>query len=633
MQPRRATSFLAALSFLAGLVFFAIPAVAQEPILDFGELQGGKVYPTSVAAVNRSCPGKRHLEVSVEGAPWFRVTGPTELTARPGESKTTPASVDLRRLDPGVHTGRVVIRCTDCPARCRQDREVVSLRVRVVAPQPATGPAGDCIELAELVRAAEERSRRAHEAAEEALSSLDDLVAELAAAQADLDDATARREDLERFFDDSSWIGGPDGPRITRGDMELLREARRDVYDAWKNGEIDARQAEETWSEIDPDELDDLRESKRRGLDDATEAQGDAREAVEEAEDRLAEARADHRRVEAAADRAAEKAEELRRLYGARCPDRPTVAIPPEAEDSPEGGPGDIGDGPPDDVDGTPDPCPEILQQIEALEAELSELRTRNVVAAQGAHRAFWGVPTRASRGYKGEIETYEVSKAQVAGQNRAAEALLDYASFAASAGGALATGIIKGAARGFAEATAQAAAGEVHSWGLETFGDYLEEHATADQRSTAWRAYHRFMERAMQTNGFLVAAQRVDDEIARLGEAGRSQECPVPERPCLRFYRYGFQQFGTGWVTVEDERPDGVQTRPITHVRRPDGQGPFLYQGQLGECRPVATFWYRMFHFRWDFDRESECGDGSAYPDEPHCVNTRYPWLPPAIH
>ncbi len=95
-----------------------------------GQLQVGRIYPTTVTAKNINCKGKRDFEVSIEDTPWFRVTGPTVLRKiRPGKSLVTEAAVDLRNVEPGEYRGRMVVRCLNCPPRCKQSQSIFELQV------------------------------------------------------------------------------------------------------------------------------------------------------------------------------------------------------------------------------------------------------------------------------------------------------------------------------------------------------------------------------------------------------------------------------------------------------------------------------------------------------------------------
>ena len=97
-----------------------------------GTLKIGKVYPTTVTAKNLNCRGRHTFEVSVEGAPWFRITGPSTLSGiSPGRSRVTDAEVDLRDAAPGEYRGKVVVRCLTCPPppKCQQDLTEIDVRV------------------------------------------------------------------------------------------------------------------------------------------------------------------------------------------------------------------------------------------------------------------------------------------------------------------------------------------------------------------------------------------------------------------------------------------------------------------------------------------------------------------------
>lgn len=115
------TSLWIALSLLT----FAAASQAQQgedsvgqvgSVWNLGDLAAGRVYPTTLTAQNLSCRGKHDFEISVEGAPWLEVVGPTRLEKiGVGEARTSDARVDLRDVAPGDYRGTVRIRCLTCP--------------------------------------------------------------------------------------------------------------------------------------------------------------------------------------------------------------------------------------------------------------------------------------------------------------------------------------------------------------------------------------------------------------------------------------------------------------------------------------------------------------------------------------
>ncbi len=105
-----------------------------DRIWDLGTLEVGKVYPTTVTAQNVNCQGKHTFEVSVEGASWFRVRGPTALRKiRPGQSKTTDAEVDLTEMQPGEYRSKMEVRCVTCPPppKCTLSKNIFEVVVIV----------------------------------------------------------------------------------------------------------------------------------------------------------------------------------------------------------------------------------------------------------------------------------------------------------------------------------------------------------------------------------------------------------------------------------------------------------------------------------------------------------------------
>lgn len=115
---------------------------------DLGRLEAGRTYPTEISARNASCPGRRKVRVTVEDAPWLRVTGPDTLTVRRGEVESTAAVVDLRGVTAGERTGRILLRCTNCPPppACQTDFGELTVRVEVVARPDAGEQAAGLVE-------------------------------------------------------------------------------------------------------------------------------------------------------------------------------------------------------------------------------------------------------------------------------------------------------------------------------------------------------------------------------------------------------------------------------------------------------------------------------------------------------
>lgn len=112
------------------------PAVAlqERQVWDLTKLAPGRVYPTTATAFNESCRGKHDFELTVEGTPWFRITGDRILRKiGVGERKTSTAEVDTRNLPPGQHVGLLRIRCISCPPRCRQDVTELEIRLEVAS--------------------------------------------------------------------------------------------------------------------------------------------------------------------------------------------------------------------------------------------------------------------------------------------------------------------------------------------------------------------------------------------------------------------------------------------------------------------------------------------------------------------
>lgn len=117
----------------------AEPAEPAEPVeevveVDLGTHSPGARFSTSIAAHNVSCKGRHDFELVVRDAPWLVPAASTELTRiRKGRKKSTDLLVDTRGLEPGIHRGRIEVRCVTCPPppKCTQDRTRVQVVLRI----------------------------------------------------------------------------------------------------------------------------------------------------------------------------------------------------------------------------------------------------------------------------------------------------------------------------------------------------------------------------------------------------------------------------------------------------------------------------------------------------------------------
>jgi hypothetical protein len=122
------------------------PTGQQGQVWNLGTQQSGKTFPTQVSVFNESCRGAHDFTVAIQGevARFLSITGPTELTdIRRGETKSTPARLDLRGAAAGAYEGEVVTRCTDCPPNCNLDYRTISVLLEVTAPAGASPRTAD----------------------------------------------------------------------------------------------------------------------------------------------------------------------------------------------------------------------------------------------------------------------------------------------------------------------------------------------------------------------------------------------------------------------------------------------------------------------------------------------------------
>lgn len=151
--------------------------------------------------------------------------------------------------------------------------------------------------------AADAAAKAAQAAADTAGAAADAAAAAASNADKAAKDAQDKVNDLNKFFDDTSSASSG-GETVTTGDLELLREANRGVYDAWKAGTISAQEASDAWGKIDKAKLTELRAKKAAELEqakkDAADAKAKADAAKKAAADGAAKAAAAQKKADAA---------------------------------------------------------------------------------------------------------------------------------------------------------------------------------------------------------------------------------------------------------------------------------------------------------------------------------------------
>lgn len=134
------------------LATFSVPASVsaqdeqigqQGSVWNLGEL-AQRTYPSTVTAMNQSCPGAHDFHISLQGeaAEFLIIVGPTVLTGiTPGDSKTSDVLFDLRSTTPGPHNeGTIAVRCVDCPFTCSQDYDLLAVHLTVIGDANAVPP-------------------------------------------------------------------------------------------------------------------------------------------------------------------------------------------------------------------------------------------------------------------------------------------------------------------------------------------------------------------------------------------------------------------------------------------------------------------------------------------------------------
>ena len=149
MSPGLRRTRLAAAALLMGVLAPILaagdePAGQQGSIWNLGSHPTGMRGATTVTAANVSCKGKRDFQIEVEGEArrFLEIVGPTRLNniAR-GQSKDTPAVLDLNGVAPGVYNqGALLVRCLNCPASCRQDYTRIQIHLTVTGTPGGSAP-------------------------------------------------------------------------------------------------------------------------------------------------------------------------------------------------------------------------------------------------------------------------------------------------------------------------------------------------------------------------------------------------------------------------------------------------------------------------------------------------------------
>ena len=123
--------FRVILPFVA-LLCSAATAAAQERIDSFGVRYQGGPYQSDVYVTNDSCPGTHSVQLTVQGAPWYRITGQNPVRVPDGQTEFVQAFLDLTKQPPGKYTGTLLYQCLDCSASCKQSVTSQPLSVEVI---------------------------------------------------------------------------------------------------------------------------------------------------------------------------------------------------------------------------------------------------------------------------------------------------------------------------------------------------------------------------------------------------------------------------------------------------------------------------------------------------------------------
>jgi hypothetical protein len=106
-------------------------AYAQDTAVDLGNRMQGGPYSEPIDVASKSCPGTHTVEITVEGAPWFKINkSPVKVTE--GETVSTDATLDFTTINYGEQKGAIKFTCTDCQQDCTWAPQSLPVRVFVL---------------------------------------------------------------------------------------------------------------------------------------------------------------------------------------------------------------------------------------------------------------------------------------------------------------------------------------------------------------------------------------------------------------------------------------------------------------------------------------------------------------------
>ena len=187
--------------------------------------------------------------------------------------------------------------------------ELTSLAMRLKAQEPC-----NCDPEKMAWEEAEKKAGETQKTADDAQQAADEKQVAADEAQKKADEARKKVQDLEAFFDDSSFVE-VDGERITRSDLALLKAASAEIYAGYVSGDKTAQETSEAWRENNKDKLDELRAEKAEELKQAQEEYAKADANAKAAQKAADEARRDADARQKEADEARSKADMAKRAY------------------------------------------------------------------------------------------------------------------------------------------------------------------------------------------------------------------------------------------------------------------------------------------------------------------------------
>ncbi len=187
--------------------------------------------------------------------------------------------------------------------------------VRPTGPAAVSKPKSkDCDELIRKCKEARKEAEAAKEAAKSAKEKANDTYFDYEQAGEALGEAEEELSEIRENPPDEGSFVEMDGLRITSADLNLRKEASKDLWSQYRQGDIDAKTLEKRWEELG--EHDALKALRKKDQESRTEQ---AKEAVDKAKEVAMEAKVDAKEAKNAADSAIKNADKAADLVDKLC--------------------------------------------------------------------------------------------------------------------------------------------------------------------------------------------------------------------------------------------------------------------------------------------------------------------------